>query len=428
MTIVIALAMTLSAYSQNVVMNYFDKPGLKSEFKPVKLSPYVQKQLTIDCNVASAHVTIDGNRVGTTDMPYIIDGLEHHVVVYLYGFNVYKKKIKVKKPNYTLKVKLSVNKDYKDKVYLSPVNGGTYIGEINHKLPNGKGTMYFRNGDTYTGYFINGKRHGEGVYTYADKTEVSGYWIDDMIKDGRGWILYDDASRYFGDIKNGTHEGSGILFFDEDLKYNGGWSKGKRNGRGLLSKYEHGKWEPKQDGIWKDNALIMHIKKYREDLSAGKYAEVFYYDSKTGETLESIAKVGGFFLSDLLSLNNYKADEVLAKGTRIILKKDIYDEIYQVVEQMPEFPGGQPKLLEYMAKIKYPAEAQERNIQGRVLVSFVVNKDGSIVDVEIVKSVDRLLDKAAKEHISKMPKWIPGKQRGKPVRVKYTVPVSFRLN
>ncbi len=104
------------------------------------------------------------------------------------------------------------------------------------------------------------------------------------------------------------------------------------------------------------------------------------------------------------------------------------NEIFQVVEQMPEFPGGQAKLLEYLAKIKYPSMAQENNIQGRVLVSFVVNKDGSIVDVEITKSVEASLDKAAKEHISKMPKWIPGKQRGKPVRVKYTVPVSFRLN
>lgn len=104
-------------------------------------------------------------------------------------------------------------------------------------------------------------------------------------------------------------------------------------------------------------------------------------------------------------------------------------EIFQVVEQMPEFPGGMNALLSYLAKnIKYPSVAQDNNIQGRVYISFVVNKDGSIVDPEIVKSVDPSLDKEAMRVIRAMPKWNPGKQRGKPVRVKYTVPVLFKLN
>ena len=103
-------------------------------------------------------------------------------------------------------------------------------------------------------------------------------------------------------------------------------------------------------------------------------------------------------------------------------------QIFTVVETMPEFPGGQGALLQYLAKsIKYPVIAQENGIQGRVSCSFVVNKDGSIVDAEVIRGVDPSLDKEALHVINSMPKWSPGKQRGKPVRVKYTVPVTFRL-
>ena len=103
-------------------------------------------------------------------------------------------------------------------------------------------------------------------------------------------------------------------------------------------------------------------------------------------------------------------------------------QIFTVVETMPEFPGGQMALLKYLSNsIKYPVIAQENGIQGRVSCSFVVNKDGSIVDAEVVRGVDPTLDKEALRVINAMPKWTPGKQRGKPVRVKYTVPVTFRL-
>lgn len=103
-------------------------------------------------------------------------------------------------------------------------------------------------------------------------------------------------------------------------------------------------------------------------------------------------------------------------------------EIFQVVENMPEFPGGTQKLLEYLKKnIKYPTICQEQGIQGRVVVQFVVNKDGSIVDPEVIKPVNPYLDKEALRVVSTMPKWKPGEQRGKPVRVKFTLPVQFKL-
>ena len=103
--------------------------------------------------------------------------------------------------------------------------------------------------------------------------------------------------------------------------------------------------------------------------------------------------------------------------------------IFEVVEQMPEFPnGGMAGLMQYLSKnIKYPTIAQENGTQGRVTVQFVVNRDGSIVDAKVLRGVDPYLDKEAIRVISSMPKWKPGMQRGKAVRVKYTVPVTFRL-
>lgn len=104
------------------------------------------------------------------------------------------------------------------------------------------------------------------------------------------------------------------------------------------------------------------------------------------------------------------------------------ETIFQVVEQMPEFPGGMSALMQYLGKnIKYPTIAQENGVQGRVIVQFVVNRDGSIVDPVVVRSVDPYLDKEAIRVIKTMPKWKPGQQRGKAVRVKYTVPVTFKL-
>ncbi|MDH6303471.1 protein TonB [Parabacteroides sp. PF5-5] len=103
-------------------------------------------------------------------------------------------------------------------------------------------------------------------------------------------------------------------------------------------------------------------------------------------------------------------------------------QIFTVVEEMPQFPGGEGELLKFIGKsIKYPVIAQENGIQGRVICAFVVNRDGTVVDAEVVRGVDPSLDKEALRVIGTMPKWTPGKQRGKPVRVKYTVPITFRL-
>ena len=104
------------------------------------------------------------------------------------------------------------------------------------------------------------------------------------------------------------------------------------------------------------------------------------------------------------------------------------DEIFQVVEEMPEYPGGMSELMKYFStNMRYPKEAQSKGIQGRVIVQFVVEKDGSITDAKVMKPVDPQLDAEALRVVNAMPKWTPGKQRGKAVRVRYTLPVMFHL-
>ena len=110
-------------------------------------------------------------------------------------------------------------------------------------------------------------------------------------------------------------------------------------------------------------------------------------------------------------------------------QKEIPQDVFDVVEVMPQFPGGAPKLFEYLSQnIRYPKEAMESETQGRVIVSFVVCKDGSICDAKVVKSVSPALDAEGLRVISSMPNWTPGTQSGKAVNVKYTVPISFRLD
>lgn len=109
-------------------------------------------------------------------------------------------------------------------------------------------------------------------------------------------------------------------------------------------------------------------------------------------------------------------------------KPEVSNKVFDVVEEMPHFPGGPAALQAFLSSnTKYPVVAQENGVQGRVIVSFVVERDGSITDVKVVRSVDPSLDREATRVVKSMPRWSPGKQNGSAVRVKYTVPVVFRL-
>ena len=116
----------------------------------------------------------------------------------------------------------------------------------------------------------------------------------------------------------------------------------------------------------------------------------------------------------------------LSAQKTVVAKKN--QQVFDVVEKMPEYPGGQAALFEYLQKnVKYPADAEKKKVEGRVLVTFVVNTDGSITDIEVVRKTFPSLDAEAVRVISGMPRWKPGEQKGQKVRVKYTVPLTFRL-
>ena len=145
------------------------------------------------------------------------------------------------------------------------------------------------------------------------------------------------------------------------------------------------------------------------------------------ELMKSSAAIGSF---DVVGNDEggevLKAKEVIAQEP--VKPKEEENKVFDVVEQMPSYPGGMGALMQYLSSnIKYPVIAEENGIQGRVVCTFVVERDGSITDVRVAKSVDPSLDKEACRVIKSMPHWIPGKQNGSAVRVKYTLPVTFRL-
>ena len=109
-------------------------------------------------------------------------------------------------------------------------------------------------------------------------------------------------------------------------------------------------------------------------------------------------------------------------------KKAAIDKVYEKAEVMPEFPGGEQAMINFVAtNVTYPKEAMEKEISGRVLVGFIVEKDGSITETEVVKGIGGGCDEEAVRVVKAMPKWKPGKQKGKPVRVHFMLPIIFKL-
>lgn len=130
-------------------------------------------------------------------------------------------------------------------------------------------------------------------------------------------------------------------------------------------------------------------------------------------------------IEDEIEIEDTESDE----DVEIEIEEEDDEEFFMVVENMPEFPGGDLGLMKYIQKnVKYPAIAKEYNITGKVYVSFIVDKKGSVTNVKIVRGVDKNLDAEAVRVVKSLPKYKPGKQRGKSVRVMFTIPINFTLN
>lgn len=136
-------------------------------------------------------------------------------------------------------------------------------------------------------------------------------------------------------------------------------------------------------------------------------------------------------IEDELEIEDTEADQETAVEIVEIEEEEEEDEaqVFYIVENMPEFPGGDLELRKHIAQnVNYPEIAKENGIQGRVFIQFVVNKKGKVEQVKVVRGVDPALDKEAIRVISSLPAWKPGSQRGKAVRVSFTVPINFQLN
>lgn len=146
------------------------------------------------------------------------------------------------------------------------------------------------------------------------------------------------------------------------------------------------------------------------------------------QLMQNKAAIGSFDVKGNDDANGevLKAKEVIAQPEPPKVEEN---KVFDMVEEMPSFPGGQAALMQFLlSNTHYPAVAQENGVQGRVTVSFVIEKDGSITDVQVARSADPSLDKEAVRVVKSMPRWTPGRQNGSTVRVKFNVPVTFRLN
>jgi TonB family protein len=130
-----------------------------------------------------------------------------------------------------------------------------------------------------------------------------------------------------------------------------------------------------------------------------------------------------------LDADNFRLSIQTTEDNPVQIIRNNNDSIYQIVDEMPQYPGGEKAMMEYVAKnVKYPQEAKDKEIQGRVFVSFVIEKDGSVNEVKVLRSIGGGCDEEAVRVIKAMPKWKPGKQEGKPVRVSYMMPINFKLS
>lgn len=210
-------------------------------------------------------------------------------------------------------------------------------------------------------------------------------------------------------------------------------AKAKLEQQQKLAQMEAEKEEEKEEEV--EQIEIEAVKPEAPQLATQLMTELLLTDTpkedneiKANEDIQKDNSVMSTFTqagSDDINLIKEHKEEVVQEKPREEKKKE---EVFTHVEQMPKFPGGDAELYKFISNnLNYPAMAIENNVQGRVVVQFVVTKDGSIGNVKVVRSVDRDLDNEAIRVCKKLPKFIPGKQNGQPVNVWYTLPVTFKL-
>lgn len=312
---------------------------------------------------------------------------------------------------------------YKD----NPEGGRIYEGDFIYVGNNGI--------DKVRGKFKNDKKEGQWTYTYRDFMNPMSV-LKVAYKNGMldGLYQYTSNSSYISlTIRNGKFVGN-INGKNIGFSYKRGWSgsnyittlksfKGQFDENG----YCDGKWVLQQDDVIYFYGFYEHgvcKRFYREDLTTGDIENV------TGQIS---------YMINIIIENNYKSIECMIernniewkwrsveKETQVVAEET--QEVFEIVDEMPEFSGGIGAMTKYIDEhLNYPTVAREKGIQGRVLVTCVINEDGSVSDAEVKQGLDCDLDKEAIRIVQSMPKWKPGRMGGKNVRVRYIIPVVFRL-
>lgn len=263
--------------------------------------------------------------------------------------------------------------------------------------------------------------NGEGV---AQDDQQAVYWYKKAAAPKDRLVGYHLAQLALGFC---YYEGKGV---DKDLKKAAFWwyqaaLQGDEDGLFLLGRcYYNGEGGDKN----LENAVILWRKAAEKGhLKAQINLGFLYYH---GEGVDKDLKQSAYWFKKAAEQGDEDAKELLEEVEEEIqsLSASSSGQVYDIVEQMPSFPGGQSALFQYLSKnIQYPKLCEEHGIQGRVICSYIVEEDGSITDVQVRKSVHPSLDKEAVRVIQSMPKWNPGKENGLPVRVRYNLPITFSL-
>jgi len=274
---------------------------------------------------------------------------------------------------------------------------------------NGQGTMILSNEDVYVGEYKYGKKYGQGTYIWASGTIYAGEWKDGE-EHGQGTCIWSSGEKYVGEYKYGQIYGQGTYTWPSGNKYIGEWKDGLMNGQGTYT------WSSGTiyTGEWKDGKK--HGKGTKTDASGSVYKGL--WDNNVLTQTEDLPH----------------NEEKMIDYITYFEEEEVTDEVFVIVEDMPRFQGcaddqcTQIEIMKYIAKnTNYPPIAKENNITGRVFVSFVVDKTGKVTQVKVLRGVDKYIDAEAVRVVQSMPRFKPGKQKGKTVSVQYNVPINFKL-
>lgn len=157
--------------------------------------------------------------------------------------------------------------------------------------------------------------------------------------------------------------------------------------------------------------------------------KVYELEQEVSKERESLKKCSDLNRKIYKENKEFAAKINALKNGESEFEEEVVETVFTKVEIMPEFPGGQSRMFSFIGKtVRYPEIARENNVQGKVYIQFVVNKDGSIDEAKVLRGIGYGCDEEALRAVNKMPNWNPGEQKGKPVKVKFVLPVSFRLN